>query len=65
MTTQSPDVIIGKRYTIAETAKLLGIPRRRLYYHVKKGYLNALRRNIDGRMVTDGGDILIYWHNFY
>lgn len=64
MTTENIEVILTKRYGIAEIAKLLGIPKRRIYYHVKKGWLKTERREIDHRMVAYGSDVCLYWSSF-
>lgn len=64
MTTENIEVVLTKRYGIAEIAKLLGVPKRRLYYHAKKGWLKAERRDIDHKMVVYGSDVYSYWHSF-
>lgn len=51
-------------YGMSEAARLLEVPIRRLYLHVKVGKIEARKREVDGRLVISGQEIMRYWHSY-
>lgn len=64
MTKRMPKVQAVRMYGISEAARLLEIPIRRIYLHIKVGKIEARKREVDSRLVISGQEIVKYWHKF-
>ena len=61
MTETKPNSDPAGRYTIAKTCELLGIDRRTLHRHTKKGNIKVHFRKCNNRPFYTGLDILKFW----
>lgn len=57
MTTEMPDIADTGRYSIKETAEILGVCRRSVDYYLKSGYLKCGRRRHNGYRFVTGREI--------
>lgn len=64
MNKRMPKVQAVRMYGMSEAARLLEVPIRRLYLHVKVGKIEARKREVDGRLVISGQEIMRYWHSY-
>lgn len=62
MTTTEPDVIPTGRYSITETASLLGLSPRTIQRKVETGLLTAKYRKGNKRPFITGIQITKYWN---
>ena len=61
MTALEPIVAPTNRYTIAETAKILGIHRNTLRMHTESGLIKCGYRKTNARRFYTGMEIMKYW----
>lgn len=64
MNRKMPNVQAVRMYGVSEAARLLEVPIRRLYLHIKTGKIEARKREVDGRLVISGQEIVQYWHRY-
>jgi len=58
MTNTRPNVALDGRYSMVETAALLGVDRRTIYRWRKSGYLKQKRRRFNNRPFITGREII-------
>lgn len=57
MTTELPDVADTGRYSLNQTAEILGVCRRSIDNYLKSGYLKCHRRRHNGYRFVTGKEI--------
>lgn len=65
MVKQLPSVSPNARFTVSDAAEILQVPTCRLYVHIRKGKIEANKREIDNLMTISGKEILKYWHSYH
>ena len=61
MTNLLPDVPDTARYTVGETAEILGIDRRSVHKYTKQGLMKFGLRRINNRKFYTGFEIKRFW----
>lgn len=56
-----PRPVPTRRYTVADAAKMLHIPVRRLYNHIKLDLIKTTTIAFNGKIAIRGSEILRYW----
>lgn len=61
MVKEVPDVPRKAKFSIKETASILGISRTSLYRYIKEKYIFAKVRPCNGRQYFTGAEIIRFW----
>lgn len=56
-----PNPVPTRKYTVSDAAKMLQIPVRRLYNHIKLDLIKTTKITFNGKLAIRGSEILRYW----
>lgn len=61
MVNEVPDIPKKAKFSVKETAKILGVSRASLYRYIKDGFIKANVRMCNNRICFTGGEIIKFW----